>query len=75
MDAQQLHMINMAASIQTPYRIETLGRYAMMNSIAFRPGELEKLIDNDKKLVDCRSRRRSAILRTSRMVQNIDEGR
>jgi len=45
-------------------------RYAMLNSLAFRPGKPNKLWDNDKKLEDCRARRKAAILRISRMVQN-----
>ena len=43
-------------------------RYAMMNASVFRPGELEKLLENDKQLADCRARRKAAILRASRLT-------
>ncbi len=78
-DPQNDHLGRIARAQQDAYGLSALGmmahdRYAMCNASSFYPGELEKLRENDRKLDDCRTRRKVAILRISRMVQNLDNG-
>jgi hypothetical protein len=63
-DAQKDHLARIAIARQSAY-----GLYAMVDAAAFRHGELDKLVENDRQLADCRSRRKAAILRISRMIQ------